>query len=132
VERVNQQHAIAIAQGNTAGVQRLQKELEKLEKWGPVAFALRQEHIYLSEQVATAKIRLMAAQMDLSGIMPVKFVIEKAVPTDKKSFPKKIIISIVATIGTFFLTLLTLLFIDKIREEIEIVPKPKNKNEKEI
>jgi hypothetical protein len=130
-ERVIQQYAIALAQGNTSGVQRLQKELEKLEKWGPIAFALRQEQLYLSEQVAIAKIRLMAAQMDLSGAMPVKFVIEKAVATDKKSYPKKIIISIVSTIGTFILILMTLLFVDKIKSEINFDTKNKKAQQQE-
>jgi capsular polysaccharide biosynthesis protein len=123
-ERVIQQYAIAVREGNNAGMQRLQKELEKLEKWGPIAFALRQEQVYLSEKIGFSKMRLMAAQMDLSGIMPVKFVIEKAIASDKKVYPKKLIIAIVSTIGAFIVTLMTLLFIDKIRREININCKP--------
>jgi uncharacterized protein involved in exopolysaccharide biosynthesis len=119
-ERVLQQFAIAVREGNNAGMQRLQKELEKLEKWGSVAFALRQEQVYLSEQVAYSKMRLMGAQMDLSGVMPVKFVIEKAIAPDKKVFPKKLIISIISAFGAFILTLMTLLLIDKIRREINL------------
>jgi uncharacterized protein involved in exopolysaccharide biosynthesis len=119
-ERIMQQYAIALREGNMAGVQRLKKEMEKLEEWGPTAFSLRQEQIYISEHVALSKIKLMSAQMDLSGTMPVKFVIEKAVAPDKKSYPKKMIIMIISTIGTFIMTLMTLLIIDKIKTEIGI------------
>jgi capsular polysaccharide biosynthesis protein len=123
-ERVMQQYAIAVREGNTAGMQRLQKELEKLEKWGSIAFSLRQEQVYLSEQVALSKLRLMGAQMDMSGVMPVKFVIEKAIPNDKKVYPKKLIISIISALGAFILTLMTLLIIDKIKREIvlDVIP----------
>jgi len=123
-ERVMQQYAIAIKEGNTAAMQRLKKELEKLEKWGPLAFSMEQEQTFLSEQIVYSKMRLMAAQMDLSAVMPIKFVIEKAVAPDKKSYPKKMIISMISTIGAFILTLMTLLFIDKIRKEIHIDSKP--------
>lgn len=118
IERVIQQYAIALAQGNMAGVQRLQKELEKLEKYGHAANALRREQFYLSDQIGVAKMKLLNAQMDYYGTMPVKFVIEKAVAPDKKSYPKKIIFGLLATIGTFIVTLIVLLIMDKIKKEI--------------
>jgi len=128
-ERVMQQYAIALAQGNTAGVQRLKKEIDKLEEWGPASFALQEELIWLSKQLAFYKAKLLNAQMDMKELMPVKFVIEKAVPSDKKSYPKKLVISIISTISAFVLTLMTLLFVDKVRREIVVEDKI-NKSEK--
>jgi capsular polysaccharide biosynthesis protein len=130
-ERIIQQYAIALAQGNMAGVQRLQKEIEKLEKFGHAANSMRREQLEISDQIAAARIQLLNAQMDYSGIMPVKFVIEKAVPSDKKSYPKKLMIGLIATIGTFLLTLMVLLLIDKIKNEIIVEEKPKLKAKKE-
>ncbi|MCL2168135.1 MAG: Wzz/FepE/Etk N-terminal domain-containing protein [Lentimicrobiaceae bacterium] len=126
VERVMQQYAIALAQGNMAGVQRLQTELEKLEKWGHASNSLRREQLYLSDQIALMKVKLLNAQMDYSGTMPVKFVIQKAVAPDKNSYPKKIIIGLLSVVGTFFITLIVLLLIDKIKNEIVIENKQKN------
>lgn len=120
VERVMQQHAIALAQGNMAGVQRLQKEIEKLEKWGTVSISLRREQIFLSDQIALIRLKLLSAQMDVSGVMPVKFVIEKAIAPDKKVYPKKLYIAILSTLGAFIITLMTLLITDKIRQEINV------------
>jgi len=131
VERVIQQYAIAIAQGNTAGMQRLQKEIEKLEKWGHEANALRREQFYLSDQIAFIKLKLLNAQMDYYGTVPVKFVIQKAIAPDKKSYPKKIIIGLISVFGTFILTLMILLFIDKIRREIILVDHSNNTTIKE-
>jgi len=125
VERVMQQYAIALAQGNMAGVQRLKTELEKLEKWGHAANSLRREQLYLSDQIAFMKVKLLNAQMDYYGTIPVKFVIQKAVAPDKKSYPKKIIIGILSVVGTFIITLIVLLLIDKIKNEIEVENKKK-------
>jgi len=119
VERVMQQYAIALAQGNMAGIQRLQKEIEKLEKWGHAANSLRREQLYLSDQIAFMKVKLLNAQMDYYGTLPVKFVIEKAIAPDKKSYPKLLIIAILSSIGTFFILLMTLLVWDKIKSEIK-------------
>jgi len=123
-ERVMQQYAIAIAQGNMAGAERLRKEIEKLEKWGPIAFSLRQEQLLLSENVAFLKTKLLNAKADLSGKMPVKFVIEKAVAPDKKSYPKIMIIAILSSLGTFFVLLTALLVFDKIKKEIQLESEP--------
>jgi capsular polysaccharide biosynthesis protein len=120
IERVMQQYAIALAQGNMAGVQRLQKELEKLEKFGHAANALRREQFSLSDQIALTKTRLLNAQMDFYGIMPVKFVIERAIAPDKKSYPKIMIIAILSSLSTFFVILMFLLLMDKIKKEIII------------
>ncbi|MCL1851234.1 MAG: Wzz/FepE/Etk N-terminal domain-containing protein [Bacteroidetes bacterium] len=131
VERVIQQYAVALGQGNMAGVQRLQKELEKLEKWGNKANALRREQLNIGDQIGLIRAKLLDAQMDAHGIVPVKFVIQKAIATDKKSYPKKIIIGILAEVGAFILTLMILLFIDKIKQETVLVDHSENTTQKE-
>ena len=131
VERFMQQYAIAIAQGNAMGAQRLQKEIEKLEKWGHTANALRREQFYISDQIGLFKMKLLDAQMDTYGTVPVKFVIQKAIAPDKKSYPKKIIIGLVSVAGTFVITLMLLLFIEKIKKEIVLTHPSKNTTKKE-
>jgi len=131
VERVIQQYAIALAQGNMAGVQRLQKEIEKLEKWGHTANSLRREQLFLSDQIVYMRVSLLDAQMDAAGTLPVKFVIEKAIAPDKKSYPKILIIAILSSFGTFFVLLISLLVIDKIRKEIMVDSKENSTPEQE-
>jgi uncharacterized protein involved in exopolysaccharide biosynthesis len=131
VERVMQQYAIAIAQGNTAGVQRLQKELEKMEKWGNTANTLRREQLFISDHIGLIRVKLLDAQMDAYGTVPVKFVVQNAVAPDKKSYPKKIIIGLLSVFSTFIVTLMILLFIDKIKKEIVLVDHSNNTTKKE-
>lgn len=116
-ERITQQYAIAIAQGNVGAQQRLEKELEKFAKWGPTVQTLQNEQLNFTEYQALCKSRMMDAKMDMESTMPVKFVIENAIPADKKSYPKKLIIMILSTLGTFIVTLFTLIIVENIQTD---------------
>lgn len=124
-ERITQQYAIAIAQGNVGAQQRLAKELEKFAKWGPTVQTLQNEQLNFTEYQALCKSRMMDAKMDMESNMPVKFVIEKAIPADKKSYPKKLIIMILSTLAAFVVTLFTLVIIENIQTD----PERKKKND---
>ena len=124
-ERITQQYAIAIAQGNVGAQQRLAKELEKFAKWGPTVQTLQNEQLNFTEYQALCKSRMMDAKMDMESNMPVKFVIEKGIPADKKAYPKKLIIMILSTLAAFVVTLFTLVIVENIQTD----PERKKKNE---
>ena len=90
--RVMQQWAIAVAQGNQAAISRLENEQKKLAEWGP---------------------RLE---------MPVKFVVDRPIPADKKYFPKRSVIMIVSTFCVLAISLIVLLMIEKIEEKPSVKP----------
>jgi len=115
-ERVMQQYATAVAQGNTAGMKRLEDELKKMATWGPRSLTLYEEQAYFREYQSVVKIKMMNAIVDMDTEIPVKFVIERAIPADKKTYPKKSLIVLLSTVSAFILAVLVLLTIDKIRE----------------
>jgi len=123
VERIMQQYAIALGQGNASGAQRLQKEIDKLSKWGPTSVVLREELIYLVRRETILKSLLWNAEMNLSGLMPAKFVVEKAIPMEKKVYPKKSLIAFLSAMGTFFVTFFVLLAIEKVKADIPMLKK---------
>lgn len=114
-ERVMQQYAIAVAQGNNAGVQRLSAELEKLSTWGPRSQALRDLQYSFREYQSLCKQKMMDAQVDIDNTMPTKFVVDRAIPADKKFYPKKSIIMTLASVSSLILTLIILLIIENIK-----------------
>ena len=118
-----QQYAIAVAQGNTAGMKRLQEELEKLSAWGPRSITLYYEQYYFREYHALCRSKMMSAIADMATDVPVKFVLENAIPADKKAYPKKSLIVIFSTLASFILSIFVLLTIEKIesskREGVE-------------
>lgn len=124
-ERVMQQYAIAISQGNTAAVNRLQAELDKLATWGPQSEALRELQYNFREYQSMCKAKMMDAKVDMDAKMPAKFEIEKAIPADKKFYPKKIMVMLVSTFSVFVLCCIILLIV----ENIKSIPAYRSKKE---
>jgi uncharacterized protein involved in exopolysaccharide biosynthesis len=56
------------------------------------------------------------AESDAFAIFNHKFVVEHAVVADKKDKPKKLIIILLATLGTFFFMIFVLLVSDRLKE----------------
>jgi uncharacterized protein involved in exopolysaccharide biosynthesis len=118
VDRVMQQYATALGQGNAAGAQRIRKEIDNIAKWGPTSVILREELIYLVRRETLLKSLLWNAQMNASELMPSKFVVERAIPIEKKVFPKKSIITLFSAIAAFIVTFFVLLIIEKIKTNL--------------
>ncbi|MCQ2272933.1 MAG: Wzz/FepE/Etk N-terminal domain-containing protein [Bacteroidales bacterium] len=114
-ERMLQQYAIAISQGNNAGVQRLKKELEIMATWGPKHITWIGEQEEFRKYQALCKANMMSLLVDMNNDIPVKFVIEKAIPADKKAYPKKSLIVVFSTLASFIILLIVLLSIDKVK-----------------
>lgn len=115
-ERVMQQYAIAVAQGNTAAQSRLKEEQEKLATWGPRLDAAQNLLHYFREYQSLCKQKLMDARLDMSNSMPVKFIVDRPFPADKKCYPKKSIIVLVSTFCVLILAIIVLLMFEKIEE----------------
>lgn len=113
-ERLTQQYAIAAAQGNTAAMQRIQKEQDTIAKYGAQLTAYQDLEYNFSKYHALCKQKMMDAKMDMTTIMPVKFVIDKPFPADKKFYPKKSLIVVISTLCAFILTMIILLMIERI------------------
>ena len=113
-ERLTQQYAIAAAQGNTAAMQRIIKEQDTIAKYGAQLTSYQDLEYNFSKYHALCKQKMMDAKMDMTTIMPVKFVIDKPFPADKKFYPKKSLIVVISTLCAFFLTMIVLLMIERI------------------
>jgi len=125
-ERVMQQYAIAVAQGNTAAINRLAKEQEKLTLWGPRLDALQNMQYTFLKYQALCKQKMLDARLDMQGSMPVKFVVERPIVADKKCYPKRSLVVLISTLSVLILSVIVLLMIDKIEE------KPSGKAEESV
>jgi uncharacterized protein involved in exopolysaccharide biosynthesis len=114
-ERLTQQYAIELVKGNTAGVKRIKDELMILEQYGPLYVSVRDRLFYLKEAQKLFQEKYQNARVDASYTLPQKFVVEKAVPADKKSYPKKLMISFVTTLCVLLFTVFLLIFKEKIK-----------------
>ena len=113
--RLMQQYAKEIASGNKAAAQRLKEELAILEKWGPTFFSVRERIQYLKETQMEYQQTYQAMRVDAKYSMSQKFVVESAVASDKKAYPKRSIIVIVSTFGALALALFLIITKESIK-----------------
>lgn len=128
-ERYTQQYAIAVAQGNNAAMSRIRSEMDTLAKYGPKLTELLETEYNFSQYHALVKQKMLDAQLDMQTSVPVKFVIDQPFKADKKFYPKRSVIVLVSTVCAFFLTLIVLLFVEKIDKR---TPETSSKSSEEL
>lgn len=115
----NEQLAIALVESGgkrTAAVQDLQARLDTLAKYGGLYVSLRDELVLLKEETVRLKSRYDQAKVDVSQSLPVVFKVNDAFPAERKTYPVRSIIVLVATLATFLFTLVVILIVDTIRK----------------
>lgn len=126
-ERITQQYAIAVAQGNTAGIQRLEAEMKKLAEWGAKSAAFLEVQENFCRYEALCRQQILNVKADMSNDIPTKFVVQKAIVSDKKCYPKKSILMTLSAVGALAITLVILL----VMENLKAVPSRKRENSAE-
>jgi uncharacterized protein involved in exopolysaccharide biosynthesis len=112
-EVLNMQLAIAISDGKR-GVQReLQIKLDTLGKYGGVFLSLKNALEFKTEQLTLLKTKYQEAKVDAEQSLPQKFIVNDAYPAERKSYPIRWIIVVVAAISVFFLSVLVILLLEQ-------------------
>jgi len=70
--------------------------------------------------VAGLSLRFKEARLEAKQNLPYKFVVERAFPPEKKSYPKKSLIVIVSTFASLLMALIVLIVIDNIKARVAL------------
>ncbi len=122
-ERLMQQYAKDIASGNVAAAKRIKDELAILEQWGPVYMSVRDRILFLKEGQMYLQQKLQAMRADADYALPQKFIVESAIASDKKEYPKRMTIVIMTTICALALALLLIICQESIKRAYTIIRK---------
>jgi len=71
--------------------------------------------------VTALRYRTDEARLEADQNLPYKFVVEKAVPPEKKAYPNKSLIAIVSTLSSLLFALIVLIVIDNIRARLAVL-----------
>lgn len=113
-EMINQQLAIELAKDNKAGIKRLEDKLEILAKYGGPYVSLRDQLEYEKKQLSMLKAKYEEAKTDAEEVLPTKFVVNSAYKAERKSYPIRWLIVLVATVSAFLFALIFLLIFENI------------------
>ncbi|MBK9292601.1 MAG: hypothetical protein IPM52_13395 [Bacteroidetes bacterium] len=115
-EMINQQLAIEIARNNQAGVKALYQKLELLSQYGGIYVSLRDMLEHERKQLSLIKTKYDEAKVDATENIPHKFVVSSAFPAERKSYPIRWLIALIALFSTLFLALIILILTEKADE----------------
>lgn len=106
----------ALAGGNASGVSKIEERMKALEKFGGPYLSLTNEFILQKERQVFLKAKLDEAYLNANRTLPSNMVVQKATPSDKKAKPIRWLIVFVATISAFFLSIMVIIVLEKIKE----------------
>lgn len=125
-EMINQQLAIEIARGNASGIRALEARLEILAKYGGPYVSLRDALEHEKKQLSHIKAKYEEAKVDANEELPHKFIVNYAFKAEKKSYPIRWLIMVVATISSVLLTLIVIIIFENLLKNLDLKKKRKN------
>jgi len=116
-EMINRQLAIEIAKNpNSKAVKALDDKLEVLAKYGGPYVSLRDGLEYEKKLLVEVKEKYDKAKIDAMEELPQTFKVDMAYPAEKKSYPVRWLIVLVASVSTLLLTIFVLILIDSLKD----------------
>lgn len=117
-EMINQQLAIEIARNpNSAAVKALDNKLSTLAEYGGPYVSLRDDLEHEKKILTEVREKFDKAKIDYEEEMPQTFIVDLAYPAEKKSYPVRWIIVVVASLSSFLLAVFSLVIMEGIKQE---------------
>ncbi len=86
-EVLNAAYAEAIIKGNYSGAKQIEQKIENLSKYGGGSLSLLGELELEQKRLSFLRDKLAAAKINMEQIIPRKYIVNRAMPSEKKSWP---------------------------------------------
>ncbi len=113
-EVMNDAYAQAVASGNTNAEKMLEEKLKILAEYGGAYVSIRDHLEHEKKQLSELKEKYLEAKIDAEQMLSNKFVVSKAVPAEKKTYPVRWLIVIVSMLSSFLLAIVFIVAIENI------------------
>jgi hypothetical protein len=122
-ERLNEALGKAIVEGKTAAVATLEQKIKTLSAYGTSYMALRDELYRLREQLNLLKEKYEQAKVDAQQTISEKFIVDRAFPAEKKSYPIRWLIITVSTFSALIIGALAIALFENLKRIQQLVKK---------
>lgn len=103
---LNDAYAKALVSGNQNGIKSIEKQLNNLAMYGSEFLKYSQSLEYEVESLTKMREKYERAKVDAEKEIPHIFIVNRAFPAEKKSYPIRWLIVTLSVLGTFLLSLL--------------------------
>lgn len=105
-ERYNEYLGAAIVKGDQRAVKEFEERFKVLAQYGGAYVTLQDRLFNETKRLSIMRMKLEQAQADFESDLPHKFVVNRAQPADKKSYPIRWLVVAMSGISAFLLALL--------------------------
>jgi len=106
----------ALISGKQNIVKLIEEKMVLMSKYGPIQEMLSGELEFETEELVLLRKKYKQAKIDVESNLPNIFIIENAYVAEKKSYPRRSLISLLAFAGAFVFSTLVFLFIEQARK----------------
>ena len=114
-EVTSEQYAIALSKGDAGAIKRLGDQLKIIAQYGSAYISLRDNLYIAREQLGLLKKKYEEAKIDDEAVLTYKFIVNRAFPAERKSYPVRWLIVAVSTVASLVFGVLLLILFDNIK-----------------
>jgi uncharacterized protein involved in exopolysaccharide biosynthesis len=119
IERLTEAYGKAIIDRNETAKKEIEKEIYVLSEYSSGFIQCWSRYTDELVRLNDTKVQLTQLKAEMNNKVPNVFILDKAYKADKKAYPKKAIIVIIATMSAFILAVLGFLFFDNFIKRIK-------------
>ena len=112
VEVLSQQYGAALVSNNMKAAKILENKLDTFSKYGGKYLSLVQQMEYEREKLSDMRKVYSEARVNAESTIDQKFVVNKAYPAEKATYPVRWLTVLVSVLATFLFTMIVLILID--------------------
>ena len=112
VEVLTEQYGAALVSNNHSAAKAINNRLDTLSKYGGHYLSLSTQLEFERSKFSDLRVKLSEARVNAFSNMDQKFIVNKAKPAEKPSYPIRWLIVLVFTLIAFLFTLILLILID--------------------
>lgn len=119
IDRLIEAYGKAILENNTRAKKEIEKEILELGNYSSELYTAVEKFDVELERYSDTKNLYLQVKAEYENRLPTVFILDKAFEADKKAYPKKSVIVIIATLSTFILAVLLFLFFENFMKRIK-------------
>jgi capsule polysaccharide export protein KpsE/RkpR len=112
VEMLSNQYGAALVKGNNAAAKVLEDKLDTVSKYGGKYLSLVQQMEYEREKLSDLRKVYAEARVNAESTIDQTFIVNRAYPSEKASYPIRWLIVVGSTVAAFLFTMIVLILFD--------------------
>ena len=113
IERLTEYYAKSLLNGNLSGIKLIKNEMNNLTKYGSSQIRLLYDQELVQEKLDLIKLEKENIKLEMDADFTNRFIIDRAEPSDKKSYPVRWLIVLLSLISSLFMSLVILFINEK-------------------